>query len=141
MFLSSTFRDFNEERNLANTIAFPRIDKLCRERGVNFSPLDLRWGITSEQSGSGQVIKICLEEIDRCRPFFVGSLGFRNGWALSEQYRDELLEKTLDIGERAFPWVQEFRDRRWVKRALLFCYPCVLLFQALTRVDTQCDRA
>lgn len=38
-------------------------------------PLDLRWGVTSEQSGTGQVLKICLEEIDRCRPFFIGSLG------------------------------------------------------------------
>ena len=55
--------------------AFPRIEKLCQERGVFFAPLDLRWGVTSEQSGSGQVIKICLEEIDRSRPYFVGSLG------------------------------------------------------------------
>jgi len=32
------------------------------------------------------------------RPYFIGSLGFRNGWALSDEYKDELLEKTFEIG-------------------------------------------
>ena len=110
-FLSSTFRDFNNERNVLTKTTFPQVEKLCNDRGVFFAPLDLRWGVTSEQSGSGQVIKICLEEIDRCRPYFIGSLGFRNGWALSNDYVDDLLETTFQIGEAAFPWVKEMRDR------------------------------
>jgi len=58
-FLSSTFRDFNAERNILTTTVFPRLEKLCTDRGVFFAPLDLRWGVTSEQSGSGQVKHSC----------------------------------------------------------------------------------
>lgn len=102
-FLSSTFRDFNEERNMCFKSTFPHLEKLCNSRGVFFAPLDLRWGVTSSQSGGGHVVRICLEEIDRSRPYFVCSLGFRNGWAL---YPDDdpndggvqLLKKTFEIG-------------------------------------------
>jgi nephrocystin-3 len=94
-FLSSTFKDFNEERNICFAGSFPRLEKLCNDRGVFFAPLDLRWGVTSEQSGSGQVIKICLEEIDRSRPYFVCSLGFRNGWTLNSTDNPEGSTETL----------------------------------------------
>ena len=96
--------------------SFPRLEKLCNERNLFFAPLDLRWGVTSEQSGSGQVIKICLEEIDRSRPYFVCSLGFRNGWALMPQDNPEdqyvqLLQKTFELAEQQFDWVLKCRDR------------------------------
>jgi len=115
-FLSSTFRDFNEERNLSFKSAFPQVEKKLIERGIFFSPLDLRWGITTEQSASGEVVRICLEEVDRCRPYFVCSLGFRNGWSLSptddpEADHVKLLVKTLDIGQSAFPWIANHRDK------------------------------
>ena len=115
-FLSSTFKDFNTERNICFATNFPRLEKLCAHRGIFFAPLDLRWGVTSEQSGSGQVIKLCLEEIDRSRPYFVCSLGFRNGWSLyptddtNDQYV-QLLLKTFDIGVQQFPWIQQCMDR------------------------------
>jgi nephrocystin-3 len=115
-FLSSTFRDFSDERDLLFQQTFPVVEKLCEERGLLFSPLDLRWGVTTEQSASGQVVKICLDEIDRCRPFFVCSLGFRNGWAKGPDDPPEadwvqLLETTIQIGEEAYPWIKEKRDR------------------------------
>lgn len=115
-FLSSTFKDFNEERNICFQTSFPRLEKLCNDRGMLFAPLDLRWGVTGEQSGSGQVIKICLEEVDRSRPYFVCSLGFRNGWALGPDDDPEnggvvLLKKTFEIGIEAFPWIDNMWDR------------------------------
>ena len=76
-FISSTFRDFADERDCMQTSAFPRIEKECNTKGLTFTPLDLRWGVTSEQSSSGQVVKICLDEVDNCRPYFIGCLGFR----------------------------------------------------------------
>lgn len=96
--------------------SFPRLEKLCNERNLFFAPLDLRWGVTSEQSGSGRVISICLDEIDRSRPYFVCSLGFRNGWALmpgdnpQDQYV-RLLEKTFELAEAKFEWIRLARDR------------------------------
>lgn len=48
-FLSSTFRDFNNERDIVFKSAFAEVEKLTVERGLFFAPLDLRWGITNEQ--------------------------------------------------------------------------------------------
>lgn len=42
--------------------------------------VDLRWGITVEQAERGEVLPICLSEIDRARPYFIGMLGERYGW-------------------------------------------------------------
>jgi len=53
---------------------------LCRERGVEFTEIDLRWGITAEEAEQGKTIKTCLSEVDRCRPYFIGILGSRYGW-------------------------------------------------------------
>jgi hypothetical protein len=44
--------------------------------GEAFGPeVDLRWGISEERFERGEVISCCFEEIDRCRPYFVGLLG------------------------------------------------------------------
>ncbi len=115
-FLSSTFRDFNDERNLSFKNAFPKIERMLVDRGLFFAPLDLRWGVTTEQSAGGGVVKICLEEIDRSRPYFVCSLGFRNGWAMSptedpDSENAKLLKKTYDTGIEAFPWIANHVDK------------------------------
>lgn len=50
------------------------------ERDVQLFELDLRWGITPEESKSGKVVEICLNEIDNSIPFFIGIIGDRYGW-------------------------------------------------------------
>jgi tetratricopeptide (TPR) repeat protein len=80
VFVSSTFSDLRTERDYLARFTFPAIESICRERGLAFSAIDLRWGITDEQVAEGQVLPICLEEIDRARPFFIGLLGQRYGW-------------------------------------------------------------
>jgi hypothetical protein len=42
--------------------------------------VDLCWGITVELAERGEVLPICLAEIDRARPYFIGMLGERYGW-------------------------------------------------------------
>jgi hypothetical protein len=123
-FLSSTFRDFNQERDLFFKTACPRLEAFCASKGLYFAPLDLRWGITSEQSGSGHVIKICLDEVDRSRPYFVLSLGFRNGWAHAKNAEkpDELLQKTFELGKEFYPWVEHFDDRSVTEIGTRQCY-------------------
>ncbi len=59
---------------------FPQLRKLCEARGVAWSEVDLRWGVTDEQKAEGAVLPICLGEIDRSRPYFIGLLGQRYGW-------------------------------------------------------------
>ncbi|MEO6939015.1 MAG: tetratricopeptide repeat protein [Candidatus Kapaibacterium sp.] len=80
VFISSTFIDLFREREHLVKIIFPEIRHLCRERGIIFTEVDLRWGLTHEDSSFGRVISTCLSEIDRCRPFFVGLIGDRYGW-------------------------------------------------------------
>ena len=83
VFLSSTFRDMDAERNHLIKQVFPKVRAACLARQVGFTEIDLRWGITEEESKNGATVEICLKEIDRCRdfpPFFIGFLGERYGW-------------------------------------------------------------
>src|ERR1700710_373561 len=68
---------------------FPEIRHICEERGVGWSEVDLRWGVTDEQKAEGAVLPICLAEIDRSRPYFIGLLGQRYGW-VPESFPDDL---------------------------------------------------
>ncbi|MFQ5642416.1 MAG: tetratricopeptide repeat protein [Thiogranum sp.] len=80
VFVSSTFRDMHAEREELVKRVFPQLRKLCGERGVTWGEVDLRWGITDEQKAEGQVLPICLAEIEKSRPYFIGLLGERYGW-------------------------------------------------------------
>jgi nephrocystin-3 len=80
VFISSTFRDMQAERELLIKRVFPELRSLCAKRFVTFTEVDLRWGITEEQAAEGKVLPICLEEIERSRPYFLGLLGERYGW-------------------------------------------------------------
>ncbi|MCU1368803.1 MAG: tetratricopeptide repeat domain containing protein, partial [Ilumatobacteraceae bacterium] len=93
VFVSSTFRDMQLEREELVKQVFPVLRRMCESRGVAWSEVDLRWGVTDEQKAEGAVLPICLAEIDRSRPFFIGLLGQRYGWvpeALPEGLADQL---------------------------------------------------
>jgi hypothetical protein len=81
---------------------FPQIRKLCEERGVTWIEVDLRWGITEEESQRGEVLPTCLAEIQRCRPYFIGLLGERYGW-VPEAIPAELIAQE--------PWLAEHCTR------------------------------
>jgi tetratricopeptide (TPR) repeat protein len=107
VFLSSTFRDFAEERDLLVKKVFPELRRRCRERQVELVDVDLRWGITEEQAQKGEVLPICLAEIDRSRPYFMGFIGDRYGWVPEHhQYDLSLLVEQ--------PWLDEHRGGKSV---------------------------
>ena len=107
VFISSTFSDMQEERDYLVKQIFPAIEQECRERNVRFTALDLRWGITEEESTSGKVVEICLDEIRRSRPFFIGLVGGRYG---SIPDKDFVFEKD-HIYER-FPELREYFEEQ-----------------------------
>ncbi len=98
VFISSTFRDMQAERDYLVKFIFPQLRKLCESRGVTWGEVDLRWGITEEQSQRGEVLPICLNEIKRCRPYFIGILGERYGW-IPDALPSDLIERE--------PWLKE----------------------------------
>lgn len=65
VFFSSPFNGMEEEREELTRKYWPRLQSACSGVGVTFVPVDMRWGITSEQSTNAQTINICLQEIDR----------------------------------------------------------------------------
>lgn len=92
VFLSSTFRDMQFERDYLIKAIFPEIRQACRERLIEFTEIDLRWGVTKEEAEQGKVVRICLEEIDRCRPYFLGFMGDRYGWEPTDSDLHNLIE-------------------------------------------------
>jgi len=80
VFISSTFRDMQSERDHLINRVFPAVSREAAKRNVTIVPVDLRWGITEEEASQGSVVDICLEQIDRSRPFFIGLIGHRYGW-------------------------------------------------------------
>src|SRR5688572_26142368 len=91
-----------DEREYLIKHIFPELRAVCRDRGVEFTEIDLRWGVTEEEAQQGKVVKICLEEIDRCRPYFIGILGERYGWTPNKQD----VQKDKDL-LTTYPWIND----------------------------------
>jgi len=49
VFISSTFRDMQDERDYLMKRTFPKLRKLAAERDVTLTEIDLRWGITKNE--------------------------------------------------------------------------------------------
>lgn len=102
VFLSSTFKDMSEERDYLAKNVFMELEAEALKRNVALNLLDLRWGITAEESKQGLVTEICLKEIEESRPFFIGIIGDRYGWIPSEE--DFPANSSL---YDSFPWIKE----------------------------------
>lgn len=102
VFISSTFRDMQEERDYLITKVFPLLQAEAEKRDVTVTPLDLRWGITEDDAKSGKVLQICLQEIENSHPFFIGIIGNRYGWCPPK----EEFEKNEILKERWGDWLE-----------------------------------
>ncbi len=48
VFVSSTFTDMKADRDYLVKFIFPQLRKLCEERAVMWTEVDLRWGVTND---------------------------------------------------------------------------------------------
>ncbi len=80
VFLSSTFRDMHAERDHLIKITFPALRERLLPHRVELYDIDLRWGITEDEARNENVIRLCLEQVEDCSPFFLAFLGHRYGW-------------------------------------------------------------
>jgi len=90
IFVSSTFRDMHAERDHLRDVVWPELAERLRARRCHLELVDLRWGgggrgAAEEEARERQVLKVCLDEIDRCRPYLVVLLGDRYGWVPPER--------------------------------------------------------
>jgi hypothetical protein len=105
IFLSSTFRDMHAERDYLRTHVFSELEERLRERSHYLETIDLRQGVeTAGERDVGQremkVLRVCLDEIDRCKPFFVGLIGDRYGWIPPAERMQAAAERIQFADER-----------------------------------------
>lgn len=111
VFISSTFRDMNAERDQLVKVVFPALRERLAPHRVELIDIDLRWGITQEQAENDEVLALCLQQVDACRPFFVGLLGERYGW----------IPGSIPNGVRAdYAWVQHETGKSVTELEILF---------------------
>lgn len=111
VFISSTFTDMKADRDYLVKFIFPQLRKLCEERAVSWTEVDLRWGVTDEQKAEGKVLPIVMAEVERCQPYFIGLLGERYG----QVYRDQI---PADLAER-FPWLKAHAEKSLTELEIL----------------------
>ena len=97
IFVSSTFVDMKAERDLMMYEVLPVLKKWGNNRGINFSLVDLRWGITDTQAKElHQTIQLCLQKVNESHPLFICFLGTRYGWSPEEEdFSSEFVKKDI----------------------------------------------
>ena len=88
VFVSSTFKDMQFERDMLHTHVIPLLDTKLTKYGESVRFGDLRWGVNtteySEEESSKKVLKVCLDQIDDCKPYMIVFIGERYGWIPSQ---------------------------------------------------------
>lgn len=79
VFISSTFRDMREERNIIVRGVFPLLRRKYKHQCIDITEVDLRWGITEKDIDNMTLLEICIGETLNCVPFFIGLIGDNYG--------------------------------------------------------------
>jgi WD40 repeat protein len=108
VFISSTFRDMQAERDHLVRFVFPKLREELLKHRIHLVDVDLRWGVTSDQDALG----VCREVIDECHPRFMCILGGRYGWV------PEGKDKSITADEVHYGVL----DRHVAKRGRAFFY-------------------
>ncbi len=130
VFVSSTFKDFEDERKILASVVFPQLREMFADRGISIVAIDLRWGLTNEVIEQQGLIDACLREIDFCSDFF-GMLGARRGTLVGKddilgsrvlkQHRIQVsANQAMSITELEFELGCFDRGRRRVDYSILF---------------------
>ncbi|PAA72504.1 hypothetical protein BOX15_Mlig011887g1 [Macrostomum lignano] len=85
IFTSSTFTDTKHERNRLMVDVYPKLKAFCRQLGLEFQVVDMRWGVRFETVDDHKTTELCLAEIDNCNqlsrgPTFVTFLSHKYGY-------------------------------------------------------------
>lgn len=106
IFISSTFKDMDAERDIVLSVLKPAIESALKFRHVDAAVriVDLRWGVNTqdipEEERESKVLNDCLDYIRTSRPFFIGFVGDRYGW-IPPQNRWQGIVDSMTDEERA----------------------------------------
>ncbi|XP_074091083.1 telomerase protein component 1 isoform X1 [Macrotis lagotis] len=79
VFISSTFRDMHGERDLLLRSVLPVLQARAAPHYINVRGIDLRWGVTEEDTLKDRQLELCLGEVENSQ-LFVAILGSRYGY-------------------------------------------------------------
>lgn len=118
IFISSTFQDMQYERDCINEIVVPALKEFFKFYRIAVRTIDLRWGVNTidnaEKDIEASILNVCLNEIDRSRPFFIGIVGDRYGWippSVIDSDDRSVTEMEIDYGA--------LRDRKSLENAVI----------------------
>lgn len=93
VFISSTFRDMQAERDHLVRFVFPLLREEFSPYRIHVDDFDLRWGVTSDQD----VLSVCHSIIDECQPRFLCLLGQRYG-TVPQGHTHSITEDEIEYG-------------------------------------------
>ncbi|XP_045635391.1 putative tetratricopeptide repeat protein 41 isoform X2 [Ursus americanus] len=130
-YICSTLNDFQEERDFLANYIFPQLNELCSSRGTYFKAVDLRWSALMDPPPlssnlfrqhsclHSQYLKLCLDYVNSCFPFFICMLGQTYGDFLPDHV-PLVFSKATDLSslstveqnlyvaaKNGYPWVLE----------------------------------
>ena len=75
VFISSTFNDMHAERDYVLKNVFPQLGEWCEQKHIFLRDIDLRWGVTPQDSQTRNTIYKCLTAAARSSCVSWGSAG------------------------------------------------------------------
>ncbi|PNJ36161.1 TEP1 isoform 3 [Pongo abelii] len=104
LFISSTFRDMHGERDLLLRSVLPALQARAAPHRISLHGIDLRWGVTEEETRRNRQLEVCLGEVENAQ-LFVGILGSRYGY----------IPPSYNLPEHPhFHWAQQYPSGRSV---------------------------
>ncbi len=83
VYVCSAYQDMRAERAELHEVIFPRVRERFEQRGLRLEVIDPRWTAASEDEAEGiATLERALDQIDQCRPYFLGLFGTHPGKVL-----------------------------------------------------------
>ena len=109
IFLSSPFDGYAEERERF-MLKFPTLSRLCQDKGVFLSVVDMRWGISDQLGKEHKTVTTCLSSIDKS-DIFIGYFAARYGSCVltkKEWVKEDVAEA---LKKPQFEYITQYSDR------------------------------
>ena len=85
IFVSSTFKDFQVERELLLKEVQQEINTFLSSKHLGINFIDLRWGIDTNKGGLETVITFCIDYVNQTKPYLIILLGDSYGSLVNKE--------------------------------------------------------